>query len=51
MIVLPALSELLHPDGWSFLRVLRTREGNFRFTFGCVSQIILMGMARPLGIL
>jgi hypothetical protein len=33
-------SELLHPYGWSFLRVLPTLAGNSRFTFGCVSQII-----------
>jgi hypothetical protein len=44
-------SELLHPEGWSFLRVLGTREGNFRFTFGYVSQLILMGIARPPDIL
>ena len=40
-------SEPLHPNRWSFLRVLRTISidwtGYFRFTFGCVSQIIPMG--------
>jgi len=34
------IGELLHPFGWGFLRVLPTLAGNFRFTFGCVSQII-----------
>jgi hypothetical protein len=41
--IVEAQCELLHPDGWGFLRVLRTREGNFRFTFGCVPQIIPWG--------
>ncbi len=49
-------SELPHPDGWGFLRVLRTIStsgtGYFRFTFGCVSQITKkLFIARPPGIL
>ena len=49
-------SELPHPFGWGFLRVLRTipeiRAGYSRFTFGCMSQLtkkLLVG--RPLAIM